>query len=309
MARKRAHSSASDEPQTPAVQTAPPLRRSTRSTRANEPVRDATTDGKKSKVTPKPHKKAKTTTKTPSHETAAEQSPQSPRYHTRSKQVQSLEADSDVACGEDEGDDVEELPTWPRYKDDLPNAFNGEVDPSQDFISKAPVEIIDNILSFLLLDHDPERGVKTKEQRVYRRPHALISMSAMSHLFYHATESFAYRFLMKNKEVLSLSYVGEHARAHPEHFQTYLEREEIVERFREERASKIRRSSRLAGKPQPEVAKVHRTELVRVLQSRCAVCLCWNWNAGKLANAVSMCSKCDISINGPLRVCGSHVDQ
>lgn len=302
MARTRARSSTDVQPEVTPVQTAAPLRRSTRSTRAIQVVRDLTDDEDEPKVSLKRQAKADKRLSMTSQKAAKDKSPPGPRYNTRSKQIQPSEADTDVASDEDEAD-VEELPTWPRYKDDLPNAFNGEVDPSEDFISKAPVEIIDNILSFLVLDHDPERGVKMKEGTYKARSHALISMSAMSRLFYHATEGFACRFLTKHKEALSKPYEGDYYRAHPELYQELLDSQAEYNRAREERLSKLRRSSRLANKPQPEVTKVHREELVRMMQNRCAVCFTHCWTRGKFANMVSICETCDLSMNGTTRVC------
>lgn len=306
MARTRARSSTNVQPEVTPVQTATQLRRSTRSTRASQPVRDLTDDEDEPEVIPKRQAKADKRLPMKSQEASTEESPPGPRYNTRSKQVQPSEPDIDVASDEDE-EGVEELPTWPRYKDDLPNAFNGEVDPSEDFISKAPVEIIDNILSFLILDHDPERGVKMKEGTYKGRPHALISMSAMSRLFYHAAEGFAYRFLTKNKEDLERPYVSAWDRSHPEQHQAYLDLMQGYHLAREKRDSELRRSSRIAGKPQPEVVKIHRKELIRVLQSRCAVCLDHAWKQGKLANTVAICAKCDHSINGEFEVCQPYL--
>jgi hypothetical protein len=60
----------------------------------------------------------------------------SPSYNTRFKQAQISEATQDAASDDE---DVEEIPRedeYPLYKDDLPNAFNGAVELSLDFISK-----------------------------------------------------------------------------------------------------------------------------------------------------------------------------
>jgi len=198
----------------------------------------------------------------------------------------------------DDEEGVVELPTWPRYKDDLPNAFNGEVDPSLDFISKTPVEIIDHILSFLVLDHDPERGVKMKEGNYKWRPHALISMSAMSHLFYHATEGFAHKFLTMNQETLSVPYYVHYCRNDPEMLRRVTESMEKQKKAAEERKSRLRRSARIADQPQEEPREVHRIKLWRTLQSKCAVCLKHAYTPGKFANAVSICAKCESSTNG-----------
>lgn len=287
MARTRRPATAKGPSQMPTVQTATPLRRSIRSTRALQPLYGDASDDE-SKVVPE--KPAKGTKKLPPQpqEVRTEQSPPSPRYNTRSKQVQSSE-ESQAALSDEDEEGVEELPVWPRYKDDLPNAFNGKVDPSQDFISKAPVEIIDNILSFLILDHDPDRGVKMKEGNYKARPHVLISMSAMSKLFYHAVEGFAQRF-----------YTNPH---NPKHYQAFRKQIQEREKAAEERVSKQRRSSRLASQPKPETVKIYRTELLRTFQNRCAICLNHCWTVGKFANTVSICNDCESSVNGRIMVC------
>jgi hypothetical protein len=293
MARTRALATANG-PST--EQTALSLRRSVRSTRASQPIYDDASDEIESTAIPKRLANRKKKTPAQPQEVTSDQSPPAPRYNTRSKQVQSSES-GEVALSDDE-EGVEELPTWPRYKDDLPNAFNGEVDPSQDFISKTPVEIIDHILSFLVLDHDPERGVKMKESSYKRRPHALISMSAMSHLFYHTTEGFAHKFLIMNQEALSVPYYVHYCRKTPEMLQRITANMEEHKKATEERKSRLRRSARIAGQPQEEPRAVHRIRLLRRLQSNCAVCLKYADTPGKFANAVSICKDCESSTNG-----------
>lgn len=283
----------------PTVQTATPIRRSTRSTRASQPLYDDASDEDESKVVPKKSTKA---TKKPSlqpQEVKPEQSPLSPRYNTRSKQAQSSKPTEGSQSDDEEG--VEELPVWPRYKDDLPNAFNGEVDPSQDFISKAPVEIIDNILSFLILDHDPDRAIRIKEGDYTSRPHVFLSMSAMSKLFYHATEGFAHRFLVKNKEAIAAPWFHYHPGIRPE---TFLYLTEMQEKHNEKKKGQVvRRSTRLACKPQPEKPEACRMKYLEVMKSRCAICLDRHWDRGQFANLVVVCKKCNESMNGSCIVC------
>lgn len=209
------------------------------------------------------------------------------RYNTRSKAVQDddlTEADS----SSDDDEEVEELPTgtnWPRYKDDLPNAFNGEVDPEKNFISQAPLEVVDNILSFLILDHDPDRGVKEKEGDHKPRPHVLLSMAAMSKAFYHATESFAERFMARN----NLALTPYEAR---------------VEAYHNRRVR--RRSARLADKPQPKTAVIFRTKLIAKLRLKCAVCFTWATGRGTFANAVAVCPGCEHAEHGHVLVRSRH---
>lgn len=320
MARKRA-ASLSEGTTTKRIKTTndptPPLRHSTRVQQARE-ARDASFDesdgedlsakptkGKakpraSAKVAAVPQKaeckstagkdppkstKDKTKARTPGKQTKTTPSPPQPRYNTRSKQLQ--DEDTTLANLSDDDKDVEELPLlphWPRYKDDLPNVFNGKVDPEKDFISKVPVEVIDSILSFLLLDHDPELGVKEKKGGYKPRPHVLISMAAMSKLFYHATEGHAQRFLIKNKDALtpSPSYANE---------DWYRAREKAIE----DKENSKRRSTRIANQPKPEVVQIYRKQLLSKLRWRCAVCFSWtgSYAGGKFANAVSVCRGCE----------------
>ena len=273
-----------------------------RSTRASQPIYDGASDEEVEPIAiPKKQSNKKKQTPTQPKKIVSDQSPQAPRYNTRSKQVQSSETSEEITPSDEEG--VEELPTWPRYKDDLPNAFNGDVDPSLDFISKAPVEIIDNILSFLILDHDPERGVKMREGNHKSHCHVLISMSAMSQLFYHATEGFAHKFLTMNHKALSVPYYVHYWRGNPELLQRVMANAEEHEKVMEERESRRRRSSRIANQPKEEPREVYRIKLCRTLQSKCAVCLKHADTPGKFANAVSICSDCESSVNGPFMVC------
>ena len=204
MARKRAIAplkktamATTQKKQTASAAAAPTPRRSTRSTRGTASQRPIYTEPDSSDdedhQPPATKGKAKVSAQ-PEQDEPTEGSPV-PRYNTRLKQAQLSEQSQDA-------DDVEEIPRdddYPLYKDDLPNAFNGTVDPSLDFISKAPNEVIDNILSYLVLDHDPDRGVKIKAGTYKPVSHVLLSMAAMSRLFYHATEGFARRYRTKNK--------------------------------------------------------------------------------------------------------------
>lgn len=221
-------------------------------------------------------------------------SPPAPRYNTRSVQAK---AAANLQAAElqkalpfplgDEDEDVEDIlrtAQYPKYKDDLPNAFNGEVDPSKDYISKVPCEVIDNIISFLLLDHDPERGVKDQARghRNYGiQPHALLSVAAMSRLFYHATESYAKRLTIK----------------HP-----YLSSRLRLPQPRLEHGKGLRRSGRIANITQPERREIYRVQIVRELQYACVFCFRWSTEPAKLANAVCICRACEEKEFGDLMV-------
>lgn len=295
----------------------PPLRRSTRVQQAQE-AHDAAFDDSDGEELPAESAKGKTKARTPanvvtvpqkatSKGTSAKDDPSKSakgkmRAHTPAKRIKKAPDVSKKVKNEDptpmadsDDEDVEELPAapqWPRFKDDLPNAFNGDVDPEKDFISKAPVEIIDNILSFLILDHDPEHGVKAKEKGYKTRPHVLLSMAAMSRLFYHAIEGFARLFIKRNKVGLK-----------PYKSNAYwLAREQA----REQRNNNRRRSPRNASKP-IETTEIYRTELLRALHFRCAVCFRWtgSYAGARFANSVSVCGDCERKEHGVFLV-GHH---
>lgn len=214
-------------------------------------------------------KKSRSSTKA----TKEAESPPPPRPNTRS-QAKALQQLHEAAPPDDE--DVEEIPPtggWPKYKDDLPNAFNGEIDRSKDYISKLPVEIIDKITSCLLLDHDPDRAIKHKEGNDHQiQPHVLLSMAAMSRVFYYATEDFARRLSLTDWRLSSFGLCRRVSNAQKE----------------------VRRSERIASIPQPAHHEVYRLELVRKFQDySCVFCLAWCTERGKLANGVCICSSCE----------------
>lgn len=207
------------------------------------------------------------------------QSPPLHRYNTRlATNAASTVSQGDALIEQD----VEELPWYPRYKDDLPNVFNGDIDPSKDYISKIPSEIVDEILSYLVLDHEPGLGVRHKEGNLQSRPHALISMSAMSRFFYQATEDFSHRYLTKYQGTLNYRFA-----------------EEIVESYVE--AGIIRRSARLSNKPKQR-HEVFRKELLEELRIKCAVCHRYAFRAGRFANAVNVCTTCESDVYGEVMV-------
>jgi hypothetical protein len=301
MARKRAIAplkktamATTQKKQTASAAAAPTPRRSTRSTRGTASQRPIYTEPDSSDdedhQPPATKGKAKVSAQ-PEQDEPTEGSPV-PRYNTRLKQAQLSEQSQDA-------DDVEEIPRgddYPLYKDDLPNAFNGTVDPSLDFISKAPNEVIDNILSYLVLDHDPDRGVKIKAGTYKPIPHVLLSMAAMSRLFYHATESFARRYRIKNK--LDLPEPGVYWPQHPEilaRLVAHREREEGKERNK-------RRSVRIASTLKPDTREVYRKALCDKTKHWCAVCHLPGGRLGRLANQVSVCEDCERSAFGIILV-------
>ncbi|KAK3721010.1 hypothetical protein LTR37_003300 [Vermiconidia calcicola] len=166
----------------------------------------------------------------------------------------------------------------PRLKDDT-NAFNVPAEEDKDFISSMPSEILENILSYLILDHDPERGFKMKEQggKFQEQTHVLLSLSAMSRHFRAHVDSFCQRHLMKHKDIY--------------HFKTDDEIDEL--RGRKPR----RRSDRLKAKPNQET-RVYRMDLIRALQSSCIGCGRYAGHRATMANGVACCQRCDRSALG-----------
>ncbi|OQO00263.1 hypothetical protein B0A48_14050 [Cryoendolithus antarcticus] len=157
----------------------------------------------------------------------------------------------------------------PKYKDDLPNAFNGDVGPDRDFISKMPAEIREEIVSHCLLDHEPERALHCKKNPgVPIRPHALLSLAAMSPSMYHAVEGFAARFTHMNRAQMHL-------------------REKPIDKS-------CRRSARLASKPQLKgKGPVHRHELLDLLAIRCVFCFKITTVKAVMSNMNTVCTPCE----------------
>nr|OQO27845.1 hypothetical protein B0A51_04814 [Rachicladosporium sp. CCFEE 5018] len=158
---------------------------------------------------------------------------------------------------------------WPKYKDDLPNAFNGDVDPDRDFISKMPAKILEEIVSYCLLDHEPERALHFKKNPgVPIRPHALLSLAAMSPSMYHAVEGFAARFTHMNRAQMHL-------------------REKPIDKS-------CRRSARLASKPQLKgEGPAHRHELLDLLAIRCVFCFKITTVKAVMSNMNTVCTPCE----------------
>jgi hypothetical protein len=303
MARKRAIAPLKKTTMTPqqskptaSTAEAPTPRRSTRGTTAQTPVYTEPESSDDEDHQPATTKKKKAKTSAQSEQDQPTEGPPEPRYNTRYKQAQLSEAFQDA-------DDVEDIPRgddYPLYKDGLPNAFNGAVDPSLDFISKAPNEVIDNILSYLVLDHQPDRGVKMKAGTYKLVPHVLLSTAAMSRSFYHATEGFARRYLTKHKLGPWKPAEDKWAR-YPEFLAQHPEVLAQV-KIAGERQRNKRRSARIANIPKPDTSDFYRKTLWDELRSHCAICHKLCYRAGKLANQVSVCEGCERSVFGTMMV-------
>lgn len=154
-----------------------------------------------------------------------------------------------------------------RYKDDHLDAL--DVDADKDFISPLPTEILHNIFSFLVLDHDPDRGIKVdaepaKGYRYKEQPHALLSLSTMS------------RHLCANIESFSCHHLTMHQKTYK-----YFKSTATSDKER-------RRSSRLAEKPRDE-SRLYRGELVKHLHRYCWHCGRWCNRRATMANGVVCC--------------------
>lgn len=172
-------------------------------------------------------------------------------------------------------DEVEEtVQPVTKYKEDV-NAFSAPVDGyGTDYISGMPSEILNSILSYLILDHDPERGVKKHKvesqfRAFHELPHVLLSLSAMSHHFQDHIEVFARLHLTAHKDVYR--------------FKTTAERDE---------EKKVRRSERLKEKS-VTIARCYRCELVRHLQHWCFGCNGYVTRRAVMANGVACCGPCE----------------
>ena len=167
----------------------------------------------------------------------------------------------------------------PTYKDDT-NAFNGAVEHGRDFISRFPPEILDNVLSYCVLDHDPERGARMMKEgfEFEERSHVLLSLAAMSRYFHAHVEGFCRRLLIKNKELY--------------YFKSAAERRATAE------AKRSRRSERLKSQLAVKDMIVYRFELVMKLELHCIGCNEFMFRRATMANGVACCWKCDSIVLG-----------
>jgi len=171
----------------------------------------------------------------------------------------------------------------PKYKEDI-NAFSVPIKEDADFISPMPSEVLDQILSYLLLDHDPGRAVKKhaaespKPGSPYRpyedTPHVLLSIAAMSISFRAHVENFSRR------------HMASHAERY--YFKTNKEREADASH------TLRRRSERLKSKEVIDT-RCYRKELTRHLTWHCIDCNRWVGNRDIMNNGVACCNLCALS--------------
>ena len=170
--------------------------------------------------------------------------------------------DPDDEIKDDQGMQPVEMP---KYKEDV-SAFDGPVEEGKDFISRLPSETLDQILSYCLLDHDPERAVKKKAEgyKYVEQSHVLLSLASMSHHLHDHVEDFSRRHLIRHKDIYR--------------FKTNAE---LVKQ------KETRRSDRLKAKTVQEDSRVYRMELVRHLQWYCFNCNAFCTRRATMVNGVA----------------------
>ncbi|RMY23714.1 hypothetical protein D0867_01862 [Hortaea werneckii] len=153
-----------------------------------------------------------------------------------------------------------------KRKDDL-IAFLPPVEESgKVFISSLPTETFHEILSFLILDHDPDRGLKLEalKRRGFKdQPHVFLSLSVLSKHFRDNVESFCLHYLTQFKEICGFQPA---VQLHSEH----------------------RHSTRLAAKPKKD-SRIFRVLLVKHLQRKCINCNVWCRTRATMATGVACC--------------------
>ncbi|TKA72701.1 hypothetical protein B0A55_06487 [Friedmanniomyces simplex] len=179
-----------------------------------------------------------------------------------------------------EDDNAAAADTTPRFKEDI-NPFSGVFDPEKDFISRAPPEVLDHILSYCVRDHDPEAAVKMDSPVPGQEAHThvLVSLAAMSTRFRDCVESFSFRQLMADP-----ARTG---------FKTNAEKEAAIP----DRRKPTRRSARLAGSS-PGNRRVYRIEFLSYLTTHCVGCNKYCWRTAVMLNGVACCSQCEHTLLG-----------
>ncbi|OTA38004.1 hypothetical protein BTJ68_02130 [Hortaea werneckii EXF-2000] len=153
-----------------------------------------------------------------------------------------------------------------KRKDDLIAFLPPLGEPGRDFISSLPTETFHEILSYLILDHDPDRGLKLEalKRRGFKdRPHVFLSLSVLSKHFRAHVESFCLHYLTQFKEICGFQPA---VQLHSEH----------------------RHSTRFAAKPKKD-ARVFRVLLVKHLQTKCINCNLWCRTRATMATGVACC--------------------
>ncbi|KAI7356567.1 hypothetical protein KC354_g10386 [Hortaea werneckii] len=153
-----------------------------------------------------------------------------------------------------------------KRKDDLIAFLPPVEEPGRDFISSLPTETFHEILSYLILDHDPDRGLKLEalKRRGFKdQPHVFLSLSVLSKHFRDNVESFCLHYLTQFKEICGFQPA---VQLHSEH----------------------RHSTRLAAKPKKD-SRIFRVLLVKHLQGKCISCNVWCRTRATMATGVACC--------------------
>ncbi|RMY52168.1 hypothetical protein D0865_05944 [Hortaea werneckii] len=153
-----------------------------------------------------------------------------------------------------------------KRKDDLIASLPPVEESGKDLISSLPTETFHEILSYLILDHDPNRGLKleTLKRRGFKdQPHVFLSLSVLSKHFRNNVESFCLHHLTQFKEIYGFQPAAQMDAEH-------------------------RRSARLAAKPKKD-SRIFRVLLVKHLQTRCIHCNFYCWTRATMATGVACC--------------------
>ncbi|KAI7537481.1 hypothetical protein KC331_g10899 [Hortaea werneckii] len=153
-----------------------------------------------------------------------------------------------------------------KRKDDLIAFLPPVEEPGKDFISSLPTETFHEILSYLILDHDPDRGLELEalKRRGFKdQPHVFLSLSVLSKHFRDNVESFCLHHLTQFKEIYGFQPAAQMDAEH-------------------------RRSARLAAKPK-EDGRIFRVLLVKHLQMKCISCNARCRTRATMATGVACC--------------------
>ncbi|KAK3638476.1 hypothetical protein LTR56_003222 [Elasticomyces elasticus] len=198
-----------------------------------------------------------------------------PVYVAEDDSEDEIEVNVKVKPAQEVTEDEAVIEAAPKFKEYI-DEFSGPVDPDKDFISKMPPEVLDNILGYCIRDHEPEVAARHEAEGTSAkiRPHALISMAAMSKLFRDCVENLSYRGLIRDP---ASSY-----------FKTTAEKEAALP----EKRKPTRRSGRLSTLPAQD-RRIYRMEFLRYLRICCVDCSTRCYDKSVLLNGVAMCAKCE----------------
>lgn len=198
--------------------------------------------------------------------------------HQRKATIRSREDSNEDGASEDCEEDGPSGPTQPRYKiEPRDRPFSGSVEDNKGFINAVPVELMHEIFSYLVMDHDPDFAIKEcgQDDSLKSRPHVLLSMAAMSRRFAALVESFSERNLTQHKKFYR--------------FQTDAEKAQEVE---SKRVSPRYLSART------RTQRVYRLELLNAIQCRCFECGRDFTLRAAMCNGVAAHASCELRMFG-----------